>query len=112
MRRSVKRKLYWVVFVIIVLAVIYLPLSASVVKAGNSQRVNDRKYFTNYTVQKDDSLWNIAERYITAEYEDIRDYIREIQESNGLSSDHICAGEVIVLPYYADQPMYTAVASN
>lgn len=37
--------------------------NAAEVEANDSMKMNERKYFTSYVVEKDDTLWDIAERF-------------------------------------------------
>lgn len=60
------------------------------------------KRVTSVEVKKGDSLWSIASNYMTDEYRDINEYIKEIKSSNGLVSDTIHAGNYIIVPYYTD----------
>lgn len=75
------------------------------VSAAKSVRSNDRKYFTSYVVEKDDTLLDIAKKYMTPEYRSARDYVDEIVSSNHLESTAIEAGQLLIIPYYADAPM-------
>jgi len=59
------------------------------------------KLVTSVRIKEGDSLWSIAERYMTEEYSDIYTYINEIKRSNGLTSDVIHEGAYIIVPYYA-----------
>ncbi len=71
----------------------------TVTAQGSRERV---KLVTSVEVKKGDSLWSIASSYLTEEYDDISDYIDELKESNGLTTDTIHAGSYIIVPYYAD----------
>ena len=55
-----------------------------------------------YTVQQGDTLWSIASKYYSDEYDDMNDYIKEIKYSNRMYSDDIHTGNYIIVPYYAD----------
>ena len=59
------------------------------------------KYYTSIPVQQGDSLWSIAEKYITSEYEDIHAYIDEVIQMNQLKTTSIKAGSYLCVPYYA-----------
>lgn len=59
------------------------------------------KYYTDVRVERGDSLWSIAEQYITEEYKSMDSYIREIKKINHLGNDLQC-GQIIVVPYYSD----------
>mgnify|MGYP001052396244 CR=1 FL=1 len=60
------------------------------------------KYYTSIKIDNGDTLWSIAEKYISNEYESIYDYIRELKQMNNLSSDNIIAGQNITVAYYSD----------
>lgn len=70
-----------------------------VVSAGNSSRI---KTATSILIKEGDSLWSIAGRYITDEYSDRNEYIKEIKECNGLTSDIIHEDQYIIIPYYEE----------
>ncbi|MGN0374386.1 MAG: LysM peptidoglycan-binding domain-containing protein [Butyrivibrio sp.] len=62
---------------------------------------NDSKYFTNITVEKGDTLWNIAEKYNDEDhYSSIYDYMNELRKMNNLTSDELYAGQSLVITYY------------
>ncbi len=60
------------------------------------------KYYADVYVKSGDTLWDIAQQYITDECGSMESYIREIKEINNLG---VClqAGQTIVVPYYADK---------
>ena len=60
------------------------------------------KYYTSIVVEKGDTLWDIANQYITPEYGDISEYIGEVKYLNHLRGDEIHAGEYLTIPYYSD----------
>lgn len=62
---------------------------------------SNQKYFVCVDIQDGDTLWSIADLYITEEYSSVDDYIEEIKELNGLSNDKILCGATLVVPYYA-----------
>lgn len=71
-------------------------------KAGHvdASTVN-QKYFKVIEVECDDTLWSIAEEYISEEYHSIEEYIKEVKSINNLTSDKIYSGGSLVVPYYA-----------
>ena len=72
------------------------PESEEITEAGRT------KYFRSIEVQEGDSLWSIAEEYMTEEYSSISDYIDDVKEINGFSKDTMYAGCYLVIPFYAD----------
>lgn len=65
------------------------------------------KYYTSIQVEAGDTLWTIASEHISAEYDDLNEYITEVCSINHISKDEIHAGQYLVIPYYA-----TASAHN
>lgn len=58
------------------------------------------KYYKSITIERGDSLWNIAEEYCNDSYEDTREYVVELKELNSLTSDTIHAGQHLLVAYY------------
>lgn len=63
------------------------------------------KYYTSIRIEQGDTLWGIADRYMTDEYKDREAYIREVCEMNRISEDEIHAGQYLTVPYYAAEPL-------
>ena len=61
------------------------------------------KYYTSIQIHSGDSLWSIAETYMTGEYQNIYDYIDEVREINHLSGDYLQAGSKLCVPYYSSE---------
>ncbi len=60
------------------------------------------KYYTGIEVHSEDSLCNIARRFITEEYEDTDQYIKEVRSINHIRDDEdIIAGQTLIIPYYS-----------
>ena len=59
------------------------------------------KYFKCIDIEADDTLWSIADQYMSEEYSSSEDYIQEVKSINNLTSDTIYSGATLVIPYYA-----------
>lgn len=69
---------------------------------GNNKDNGVHKYYTSIQIQSGDTLWELANDYITTEYASINDYIKEIKYLNALDSDQIHEGQYLTMPYYSN----------
>lgn len=78
------------------------------VKAGDSQGhavgVSDEpgqcRCYKSIIIEPGDTLWGIASEFKDAHYDSTQEYIDELMEINGLSSDKIHAGRFLTVSYY------------
>ena len=66
-----------------------------------SASTSNQKYFICIEICEGDTLWTIADTYISEEYSSLEVYVDEIRELNGLTDDIIFSGATLVVPYYA-----------
>ena len=59
------------------------------------------KYYTEVRVDRGDTLWSIAGRYMTEEYTSRKSYVKEIQKINNIGCD-LQYGQKILVPYYSE----------
>ena len=90
----ISNKKVTIIVAIIIAAVLYVSIThmdASEADATNAST----KYYTCISVESGDSLWDIAQKYMTDEY------IDEVVSINNLNNDSsIVAGTNLVIPYY------------
>lgn len=108
-KMSKLKKKYWknnmiisigsIAIIFIILFFIFIKLDVTDVSADES--LKREKVVTSIKIEKGDTLWSIAENFITDEYSDMNEYIEEIKKSNGLVSDTIHDGNYIIVPYYS-----------
>ncbi len=111
-RRRRMKKFGIISFVIALIAVFTIIIFANVVSAGdNVAPDNSVKGFTSITLSANDTLWSIACEYADEHYSSVYQYIREVKEINGLTSDSIYAGCNLIIPVYTtpDTGMYAAL---
>ena len=73
------------------------------VRTSADNRQERYKYYNSVFVKPGDSLWTIAENYITDDYEDMESYIAEVMKMNHLGEPQVQAGNYICVPYYSDE---------
>ena len=112
-RRRRMKKLSIVSIVIALIIVFTVIIFANVVRADITPKTdNSVKGFTCITLSPDDTLWSIACEYSDEHYNSVYQYIREVKEINGLTSDSIYAGSSLIIPVYTttytSDSVYTA----
>jgi LysM repeat protein len=108
MNRSVNQidnqKLYiWVMTLCLVIAVAVTYGSFISAAMSKSEKKTLYKYYTSIEIQSGDTLWELANDYITAEYISIHDYINEVKRINALENDKIHEGQYLTVPYYSSE---------
>lgn len=73
--------------------------------SARAERPEAVKYYADVRVGRGDTLWSIAEAYITDEYDSMAEYIHEIKEINHLGLD-LPYGKILVVPYYSGSEMH------
>ncbi|MBO5260961.1 MAG: LysM peptidoglycan-binding domain-containing protein [Coprococcus sp.] len=98
--RFISDKKITIIVSIIVLAIAYVAVfqkDASEADATHSST----KYYTCIEINSGDSLWSIAETYMTDEYSSTQEYIDEVVSINHLNhASSIEAGTNLLVPYY------------
>lgn len=95
--------LYGVILIPFLTACILIISFSNLVTASAVHEPMSRKYFRAIEVQEGDTLWNIAKQNMTAEYDSIEEYIKEIKTLNGLTTNNIRSGHYISIPYYLSE---------
>jgi nucleoid-associated protein YgaU len=90
-RYILKNRRRFYMFVIVMTVLLSCIFLAATVNGADTN-----KAFTSVTVEKGDTLWDLAKEY--SEGGDIRNYIHEIQKVNNLTDGDIFAGDVIKMP--------------
>lgn len=100
--RAVKmqKRIIFFTLVTIVSLIILLGSSIHALASSNDNR-HVNKYYTSITVEDGDTLWDIADEYISGYNVDKAEYVNEISELNNLSDGNIHAGQSIVVAYYS-----------
>lgn len=90
---------------LIMILSIFMSFSVSRVSAQENTRTateqiddtSNHKYYKSIEIQRGDTLWDIAKDTITSEYNSVAEYIKVLKEINGLDSDEIQAGRMLIV---------------
>lgn len=58
------------------------------------------RYYKSILIEPGDTLWEIALEFKDARYGSTQEYVDELMEINGLTSDRIHAGRFLTVSYY------------
>jgi len=100
-QREVAQKQIAVLFCSVIAVVMMCSIMFSTINAQAAPSKTINKYYTSIQIESGDTLWEIADEYITDDYTNMNEYIREVCSINHISEDEIHAGQYIVVPYYA-----------
>lgn len=99
--RQVRRNRRIAVVVIIIFAAFLLSVIFNHLNVM-AERPQTYKYYTDIRVQRNDTLWTIAEKYMSEEYKNINEYVREVREINHVGNQ-VEYGQRLMIPYYSDE---------
>lgn len=99
--RQLRRRGFMLVLTIILVLTLAVSYHAILSEATSGTEVENYKYYTSIEVKYGDSLWTIAQEYVSEEYDSIDEYIDEVMEINHLKEEKISAGQYLIVPYYS-----------
>lgn len=92
------RNMFFLILALLTVILTFIFFSGRV-SAENSNSIH--KYYTSYEIQPGDSLWTIADKYMTPECPDKAAFINQIKQTNHLLDNDIKAGNYLVIEYYS-----------
>lgn len=92
------------VFSVLFLTVAVVSANALIAAARDSETTVYHKYYTEVYVTSGDSVWKIADSYMSDSYTSVNDLVNEIIAINRLDSEGtIYYGTTIVVPYFSTE---------
>ena len=93
------RKIAVIISAVILITVIAIACNKFIATASRPQTY---KYYTEIRIHRNDTLWDIANRYRTEEYVSVGDYINEVKQINSICDNEIYYGQKLMIPYYSE----------
>lgn len=94
-------------FFLVLIMMICLTMFSSGVLAYAKERESSQptyyKYYTSIYVEAGDTLWGIADRYLSEQTGSHEDYIRQVMQMNGMKSADIHVGDTLTVFYYSSE---------
>ena len=98
--RRQKKALAIVILVFISLGIL-LGTSINALASSKADVASYNKYYKSVRIESGDTLWTIADDYISDLNIDKQEYIAEICELNNICENEIHAGDYVVVAYYS-----------
>lgn len=100
-KQVAKRKMILLLATVMIITIGSIAFGSIFSAAQDDQDKTPRyKYYKSIIIEQGDSLWSIAEEYVTSDYSCTREYVDELKQLNGLHSEQIRAGEHLMIAYY------------
>ena len=103
-RTGQRRKTFITIATVAVVIISIAVLGIVVLSSGNAIQAQEDgqscKMYTSIRIEKGDTLWAIASRYMDGHYSSIQEYIDEVKFINELTSDTIHEDAYLLVPYY------------
>ena len=101
-RALAKRRIILLLATVLLITMGTIIFGSSFSFAQNNQNASQQefKYYKSIEIQAGDSLWSIAEEYMSDHFESTQDYIDEIIVLNNLTSETIHSGQHLMVIYY------------
>ena len=68
----------------------------------SGEKDTNNKYYKCIEVAPGETLWTIADRYASTEYDSYQEYINEVIQINQMDCSTLYADQKLIIPYYAE----------
>lgn len=101
-RRKNRRRLFYLAMVLTGILIFTLFPESATAKTETKDSVR-YKYYTSIAIEEGNTLWDIAQIYMTEEYESAEEYIKEVKKINHMKSDLLYGDSYLCIPYYSSE---------
>ena len=102
-KKQVKRQKLAILFVAILVIIVGSIAFGSIFSKAHGNLIDEPvsfKYYKSIEIKQGDSLWSVAEEYKTEQYASTQEYVDELKQLNGLTTDTIHDGQHLMVAYY------------
>lgn len=101
--RAKRIRIVSLVSVLMFLFISVISANAIIAKANQNSEKSYQKQYIMIDVEKGDTVWSIANEYMSPGYEDIMELVNEIGFINSLDDSYsVKSGNVLLIPYFAE----------
>lgn len=100
-RRALKRRICRIALLLAAALMLWIILTGF--SGVKEEKAPVYRYYTAVTVRCNDTLWNIAQNYITEEYSSVKEYMKDIMKVNDMKTDAVYYGQKLIVPYYSTE---------
>lgn len=101
--KKIKRNRMIAAATVVTILLLCITIGSIVLKTEAADEQASYKYYTEVFVDRDCSLWSLARKYMSQEYDSQQSYIDEICSINNIYDESIEYGQRIVVPYYSSE---------
>lgn len=89
------------IILILIFCTVFLVLFLFLSIKADGSSTPKYKYYKSIEVKSGDTLWSIAEEYMSDNYSSRQAYIKEVKYINNMETDQITCGKYLIIPYYS-----------
>lgn len=100
-RANAKRRMILLLAAVLLITVGSVIFGSLFTNNGSRVEAHDATYtaYKSIEIESGDSLWSLAEEYMTDDFECTADYVKELKRLNNLTSDTIHEGQYLLVSY-------------
>lgn len=98
-KRCIFRFAFLPALFVTVILILVLLMTESIPTLAEADSREQGKFYKSITIQKGDTLWDLASEYMTDDYASVAEYVTVLKELNHLQGEKILAGNKLIVVY-------------